>query len=152
MWGAGIQMVALNYQTSDLAMWLNDAKFRDNGRCGYVLKPALMRRDQADASAWQFLVVKIISAWQLPKPKHSVVNPLVKVALYLPSSRHQYASKTGVVKNNGFHPVWNEQLQFPAIPHAAATDAIVCIIIKSGDNHLGHRAFPLNALRSGYRT
>ncbi|KAH8052872.1 C2 domain-containing protein [Aureococcus anophagefferens] len=42
-WGAGVQLVALNYQTRDLAMRLNKAKFRANGGCGYVLKPDVLR-------------------------------------------------------------------------------------------------------------
>lgn len=38
-WTVGCQMVALNYQTPGLPMQLNLGKFRDNGGCGYVLKP-----------------------------------------------------------------------------------------------------------------
>lgn len=38
------QIVALNYQTSGLPMRLNDGKFRDNGGCGYLLKPEVLRR------------------------------------------------------------------------------------------------------------
>ncbi len=37
-WSCGSQMVALNYQTSSEPMWVNDAKYMDNGGCGYVLK------------------------------------------------------------------------------------------------------------------
>lgn len=37
-------MVALNFQTSDLAMQLNQGKFEYNGNCGYLLKPDFMRR------------------------------------------------------------------------------------------------------------
>ena len=35
--------VALNYQTLGLMMNLNDRKFLENGGCGYVLKPSVMR-------------------------------------------------------------------------------------------------------------
>ena len=35
--------MALNYQTPGLMMNLNDGKFLENGGCGYVLKPAVMR-------------------------------------------------------------------------------------------------------------
>ena len=38
--------VALNYQTGGLAMDLNTAKFNSNGRCGYILKPAVMRESK----------------------------------------------------------------------------------------------------------
>ena len=44
-WCAGVQLVALNYQTSDLSMRLNKAKFRRNGGSGYVLKPPVLRGD-----------------------------------------------------------------------------------------------------------
>lgn len=37
-------MVALNYQTPDVPLRLNRAFFRRDGRCGFVLKPAYMRR------------------------------------------------------------------------------------------------------------
>ncbi len=37
-WNAGCQMVALNFQTPDLAMQLNQGKFEYNGNCGWVPK------------------------------------------------------------------------------------------------------------------
>ncbi|CAM9985359.1 unnamed protein product [Ectocarpus sp. 8 AP-2014] len=42
-WNVGSQIVALNYQTSGTPMRLNDGKFRDNGECGYLLKPECLR-------------------------------------------------------------------------------------------------------------
>jgi len=42
-WGAGCQMVSLNYQTNDTALQMNEALFRKNGGCGYVLKPPMLR-------------------------------------------------------------------------------------------------------------
>ena len=68
MWNHGIHMVALNVQTPGklssyvwftvyyiqlgiyyvgYAMYLNQGKFRQNGGCGYILKPKVMRdRDE----------------------------------------------------------------------------------------------------------
>ncbi|RUS70787.1 hypothetical protein EGW08_021455, partial [Elysia chlorotica] len=43
-WNAGCQMVALNFQTADINMQLNQGKFEYNGNCGYLLKPDFMRR------------------------------------------------------------------------------------------------------------
>ena len=45
MWRCGVQMVALNFQTVDTFMHLNQGFFRQNGGCGYVLKPAILRRE-----------------------------------------------------------------------------------------------------------
>src|SRR4051794_3175546 len=38
-WQCGCQMVALNYQTQDIAMAVNTALFEQFGNCGYCLKP-----------------------------------------------------------------------------------------------------------------
>lgn len=37
-WYAGCQMVALNYQTCDYPMWINYARFEENGQCGYNMR------------------------------------------------------------------------------------------------------------------
>ena len=66
-WGAGCQMVALNYQTPGLEMQLNDGKFLDNGGCGYVLKPLFLRRSDAVPDPPVRLSLHIISAQNLPR-------------------------------------------------------------------------------------
>ena len=44
-WAVGVQMVGLNFQRPDtIAMHLNDALFRMNAGCGYVLKPFSLRK------------------------------------------------------------------------------------------------------------
>ncbi|KAJ3542888.1 hypothetical protein NM208_g3443 [Fusarium decemcellulare] len=44
-WRHGVQMVALNYQTDDLSMRLNNAMFNGGtDNCGYVLKPERLRQ------------------------------------------------------------------------------------------------------------
>lgn len=48
MWNVGCQMVALNYQTPDRSMQLNEGRFLNNGKCGYVLQPDIMRRPEFD--------------------------------------------------------------------------------------------------------
>jgi len=42
-WASGVQMVALNVQTLGVAMHINRALFRQNGNCGFVLKPKRLR-------------------------------------------------------------------------------------------------------------
>ncbi len=46
-----ICLVALNYQTPGLMMDLNDGRYQQNGKCGYILKPAIMREQIAYFSA-----------------------------------------------------------------------------------------------------
>ena len=45
-------MVALNFQHPDVDMHLNQGFFRNNGGCGYVLKPVVMRRDDPGGSGY----------------------------------------------------------------------------------------------------
>ncbi|EGX52559.1 hypothetical protein AOL_s00007g547 [Orbilia oligospora ATCC 24927] len=80
-WRRGVQMVALNWQTYDTGVQLNDAMFASvSDRAGYVLKPSELRShrlapdslypDNAAAKLGRKLVrfsVEIISAQQLPR-------------------------------------------------------------------------------------
>ena len=54
MWVHGIQMATLNFQTLDTYMHLNQGFFRLNGGCGYVLKPAVMRREYPGGGSTPF--------------------------------------------------------------------------------------------------
>eukprot|EP00798_Chlamydomonas_sp_ICE-L_P030754 gene30754-35791_t len=38
-WSLGASIAALNWQVWDKGMWINEARFMDNGGCGYVIKP-----------------------------------------------------------------------------------------------------------------
>ena len=45
-WATGCQIVALNYQTNDLSMCLNQGRFAINGHCGYVMKPDILLKQR----------------------------------------------------------------------------------------------------------
>lgn len=51
LWKCGCQIVCMNFQTAGLMMDLNTAWFRQNGSCGYVLRPAIMRQEVSYFSA-----------------------------------------------------------------------------------------------------
>lgn len=69
IWAAGCQMVALSYQFISLPMHINDGKFKENGSCGYVLKPDFMLASYGHHSPGYKLQITIISAQQLPNTK-----------------------------------------------------------------------------------
>lgn len=54
MWRSGIQMAAMNFQYPDVSMHLNQGFFRQNGGCGYILKPAVMRREDPGGGSTPF--------------------------------------------------------------------------------------------------
>jgi phosphatidylinositol phospholipase C delta len=95
-WRRGVQMTALNWQTHDLGMQLNDAMFAaGDDQTGYVLKPEDMRivggnavYDMPPTKAKKRVKfsLDIVSAQQLPRPRDLGVdanmNPYIEVELH----------------------------------------------------------------------
>ena len=74
MWTCGVQLVALNFQKPDLFMHLNQGFFRNNGGCGYILKPKVMRCE--DPGGPRILYSPDI---QVPLPKVTPINLEIEV-------------------------------------------------------------------------
>lgn len=88
-WSLGCQMVALNFQTDDSAMVLNDGRFRENGGCGYVLRPRGSFPMNEDRNSWKgrvMLRIRVLAAACLPKPNGDiageVIDPFVVVRVH----------------------------------------------------------------------
>uniref|UniRef100_A0A1I8FR54 Phosphoinositide phospholipase C n=1 Tax=Macrostomum lignano TaxID=282301 RepID=A0A1I8FR54_9PLAT len=116
-WNAGCQMVALNFQTPDLAMQLNQGKFEYNGNCGYLLKPDFMRRadrhfdpfseSPVDGVIAASCSVQILSGQFLSDRK---IGTYVEVDMYgLPTDTIRREFRTRIVPGNGLNPVYNEE-------------------------------------------
>ncbi|KAK9321431.1 PLC-like phosphodiesterase [Lipomyces orientalis] len=162
-WKRGVQMAALNWQTFDLGLQMNDAMFACGQRTGYVLKPEELRTVYAKhmTTLRQRRVgfsIDIISAQQLPRPKDAKpddsFDPSVEVEIFSPSSVPR-RMKTRVVRNNGFNPIWNErwsvELEGPLIElsfvrlQVYTTDGIVFAVFCGRISNLqqGYRHVPL---------
>ncbi|KAF8480101.1 PLC-like phosphodiesterase [Russula ochroleuca] len=178
-WSAGIQLVALNWQTYDLGYVINRAMFQRNGRCGYVLKPLALRSQDKSLFSKQtrhYLDITVISAQQLPLPKDAngreiidkpALNPYVEVSVHLPdwglyssppasTSALQVSNRTRTVKNNGFNPVWEEKI---SLPFSVLGDMRELVFVRfavreDGDDDkeaLAVHCVSLACLREGYR-
>ncbi|KAG7244362.1 hypothetical protein INR49_003705 [Caranx melampygus] len=166
MWNAGCQIVALNFQTPGEQMDLNHGRFRQNGQCGYILKPPfLCQRDSTfnpenvgggPGHKPLLLTVRVISAQQLPKPEwdkpSSIVDPQVWVEIHgLPIDNNK--KKTHHVDNNGFNPRWDCTFNFTVhVPDLA----LVRFMVEdhdytSSNDFLGQCTLPFTSLRTGYR-
>ena len=109
---AGCQIVALNYQDKKPETQIYKALFKNNGGCGYLLKPAYMREDGSDGLTLEqrekqrhpiTLKIGMISGQQLPKPpgdEEDVSDPYVVVQIY-GSPRDCNRQSTSYVRNNG---------------------------------------------------
>ncbi|KAK4046766.1 hypothetical protein OIV83_005871 [Microbotryomycetes sp. JL201] len=142
MWAAGVQLVALNWQTFDVGMELNTAMFSRTGRSGYVLKPELLRKKgiEKDKTALVrsekfVLELEILSAQQLPRPRDSSsaseaemigVDPFVEVSLYQPGVVQPVKRRTKVVSGNSFNPIFKfaTRIEFSCHPAEGMLDLV----------------------------
>ncbi|CAL8308952.1 unnamed protein product [Merluccius merluccius] len=165
MWNAGCQIVALNFQTAGEAMDLNDGLFRQNGGCGYILKPDFMRDPERrfnpetpqtrDTYRPLVLHIQVISGQQLPKvniKEGSIVDPLVRVEIHgVPLDQNK--QETRYIENNGFNPVWYDTLRFTVhVPELAMVRFVVEDYDKTSKNDfVGQYTLPFGCVQQGYR-
>uniref|UniRef100_A0A8C7KBF0 Phosphoinositide phospholipase C n=1 Tax=Oncorhynchus kisutch TaxID=8019 RepID=A0A8C7KBF0_ONCKI len=166
LWKCGCQIVAMNYQTPGLMMDLNIAWFRQNGNCGYVLRPTIMRQEVSYFSANtresvpgvspQLLHVKVISGQNLPRPcgsgaKGDVVDPYVYVEIHgIPADCAERRTRT--VVENGDNPIFDESFEFQInLPELAMVRFVVLDDEFIGDEFIGQYTIPLECLQPGYR-
>ena len=159
-WSFGIQMVALNYQTEDAALHLNSAMFEQNGRCGYVCKPAVMwershmmyRRfnpwdKQFDGLHSSHFILTIMSGQYVCTPLNTSTFVEVEVVGIPVDCNKQ---KTKVVQRNALNPIWNDTFFFQIMFRDLAF--LRLSVLDAGTNHLlAQRVLPLKCLRPGYR-
>ena len=96
-WRRGVQMVALNWQTYDIHMQMNQAMFAaGSDRTGYVLKPSYLRTLNRFEGSFEpksrlphykiNFTIKVISAQQLPllstMGKNQPISPYVQVQMF----------------------------------------------------------------------
>lgn len=158
-WRKGVQMVALNWQTNDIWLQLNDALFAD--RSGYVLKPKSLRFTGYEAgfkpgqspNELVDVQLKMISAQQLPRPKElkndNSFDPYVRVEVF-GLGEDVLKWQTRPAKNNGFNPQWNSTWSFKL----SRKDFPFCFVrfsVLSGDNTFAVYTARLCYMHQGYR-
>nr|ACI15945.1 phospholipase C-like protein [Bodo saltans] len=161
-WSLGAHVVALNFQTWDEPMIVNDGFFSRNARCGYVLKPPYLRDvdDHSGSDAVlpaQRVDFVVMLGSQLPKPANAVrgeiVDPYVTVRLFGAGEDSQQARvKTPVVNDNGFAPSWNTKGSFiTKNPELAVIGFDVFDKDLDADDHLCTCYLPVASIRNGVR-
>uniref|UniRef100_A0A7M5UTU2 Phosphoinositide phospholipase C n=1 Tax=Clytia hemisphaerica TaxID=252671 RepID=A0A7M5UTU2_9CNID len=161
-WNFGCQMVALNYQTPDRSMQIERGTFLDNGGCGYVLQPDILRDpnfNPYDPTTFNKLVeplnlrLTIIGARHLPKTGRGLTSPFVEVEIVgLSYDCRSFQTKTK--QDNGLCPTWFERLEFDVIcPPLAKIRFVVHDEDMFGDpNFVAQACFPVTTLRPGHRS
>jgi hypothetical protein len=163
-WAMGGQLVALNFQTHDSNLTLNDGLFRQGGRCGYVPKPVSVLGEGPKPEK-TIVQITVLSARCLPKPKGAkkgeMIDPYCQIDLHdvrvneAACEEHVKESfKTKTVGNNGFNPVWKKRSTATFEVHNKDVAFIHFRIIDDdlgSDDKIASSAIPFNCLRKGYR-
>uniref|UniRef100_A0A6A7FWA2 Phosphoinositide phospholipase C n=1 Tax=Hirondellea gigas TaxID=1518452 RepID=A0A6A7FWA2_9CRUS len=160
LWSVGAQVVTLNMQTEDKPTFYNEAMFRSNGNCGYVLKPEILRGLQPydptclTSSTSKVLRVTVLSGQHLPssEKKGDVVDPYIQVKVRgHPHDKQKQRTKT--IKNNGFNPVWDEtlELRIKVAPLALVYFSVRDESALARDAVLALACIPFSSLQQGYR-
>lgn len=161
MWLCGSQLVALNFQTPDKPMQLNQALFMLGGGSGYVPQPDIMRDDTFDPFDKDTLhlepitiQLQVVGARHLPKNGRSIVCPFVEVEI-CGADYDSCKYKTDVVADNGLNPVW-VQKQFVFDIHNPTFSFLRFTVYEedmfSDPNFLAQATYPVRLLRTGYRS
>uniref|UniRef100_A0A8D3EFV0 1-phosphatidylinositol 4,5-bisphosphate phosphodiesterase gamma n=1 Tax=Scophthalmus maximus TaxID=52904 RepID=A0A8D3EFV0_SCOMX len=156
MWLCGSQLVALNFQTADKPMQMNQALFMLNGKSGYVLQPPIMRDDNFDPRnpRSSSSPLKVLGARHLPKHGRGIVCPLIEIEV-CGAEYDSAKQKTDSEADNGLNPTWpRKPFQFTVCNSAFAflRFGVYEIDMFNDQNFLAQATFPIHGLKTGYRS
>ena len=165
-WNAGCQMVALNFQTPDLSMQLNQAKFEYNGNCGFLLKPELLRNSdicfdpfsqiQPGNNIPTSLVLKVISAQYLGPLVREIQVQCELFGLPADTCRGQkHKNKwTKFVSYNGVVAFWDLEKDKPIEFSRIICEDLALLrlsVVDDSNNLIAHKVLPVSTLQTGFR-
>ncbi|RKF73892.1 1-phosphatidylinositol 4,5-bisphosphate phosphodiesterase 1 [Golovinomyces cichoracearum] len=152
-WRRGVQMVALNWQTYDLGMQLNDAMFASGTDCsGYVLKPRELREEKYIPCISEetrdghikrerknvAFSIDVISAQQLMRPKTLAqsrsFDPYIEVEVYHADDK---GKENKGISNYGVDTTGKDGASGFGLPYKRRTH----IITENGFNPIFNRKF-----------
>jgi phosphatidylinositol phospholipase C, gamma-1 len=154
----------------DMSMQINQAKFEDNGQCGYVLKPNDMLSETLIKSFKNYfeLYVEIISGRNLPKRIKSsdyMSEVFVEVELITSTScegsqlNNKYETKFQTTKSrgNGLYPLWSGSKNSRRLRSHDLDSAFIRFTILETDLLgksclIAQATHPLTMIRRGFRS
>lgn len=164
-WGVGAQICALNWQTFDASMQLNEALF--SGTDGWILKPAALRAGGngiLSTGRKKKLSLKVAGATEVPVPddrEADEIKPYVTCTLIHPSDLKSEPPKrkTAAYKQHKLgilhrganpppkNPIFDETLEWEYEENELT---FVRILIKSDDKFASNPIFAVAAVRLSY--
>ncbi|MGH0155175.1 UNVERIFIED_CONTAM: hypothetical protein FKN15_053256 [Acipenser sinensis] len=162
MWLCGSQLVALNFQTPDKPMQMNQALFMLNGKNGFVLQPSIMREETFDPFDRNSLrgmepitvQIEVLGARHLPKNGRSIVSPLIEIEV-CGAEYDSGKQKTDSEADNGLNPTWPRKKFHFVICNSEFSFlrfVVYEIDMFNDQNFLAQATFPVKGLKTGYRS
>jgi phosphatidylinositol phospholipase C delta len=176
-WKRGVQMVAMNWQTYDVGMQLNQAMFAGGtDRTGYILKPPALRpglKGSIDRTTVGFQV-DVISAQQLPRSKgmgpDDNINPFIEIEVFTADERFDPSNKrrspggrngkigtavplrrrTRIVQKNGYNPIFRDSFTLCLETNLPDLIFIRWTVFNSQDGRSTHNASALATFTAKY--
>ncbi|KAJ9155985.1 Phosphoinositide phospholipase C [Coniochaeta hoffmannii] len=169
-WKRGVQMAALNWQTFDVGMQINQAMFEcGTDQSGYVLKSKGLREITMVPSGSEWVTkrerksvklnIEVISAQQLLRPYdlegRRTLDPYVEVEILLPDDKQHKGEPAGapredvlkqrtkIVRGNGFNPSFGDRLEFSDVRTKYPDLVFVRWSVKIADKNVSDRAYVL---------
>jgi phosphatidylinositol phospholipase C delta len=147
-WLLGCQFVGVNLAFPDEQVLLAEGRFRENGSCGYVLKPrSLTHEDVHETEEPQRWALQVISGFNIPSSSNNV-NLRVQVKVWT-ADGEPIVHETDEVRQNCFNPSWANvfdlKISDPSI-------AIVNFIVYNGSEYLAGASSPVSRWREGFRS
>ncbi|KAK1156161.1 1-phosphatidylinositol 4,5-bisphosphate phosphodiesterase gamma-1-like isoform X1 [Acipenser oxyrinchus oxyrinchus] len=162
MWLCGSQLVALNFQTPDKPMQMNQALFMLNGKNGFVLQPSIMREETFDPFDRNSLrgmepitvQIEVLGARHLPKNGRGIVSPLIEIEV-CGAEYDSGKQKTDSEADNGLNPTWPRKKFHFVICNSEFSFlrfVVYEIDMFNDQNFLAQATFPVKGLKTGYRS
>ena len=162
-WSSGCQLVALNLQTPGNKLWINEGRFKDNGRSGYLLKPSILLQSlitlnnpALSTSPFAYptkFSIQIFSARQLPF-KSLVKNDQARLDVIISGAECDHQKERFYTKITNGSPNWQSTCIFPVqFPEFAV---LLFVIYHQQSNlmkksKVAYFSLPLTAVRPGFR-
>ncbi|EYC06425.1 hypothetical protein Y032_0076g1053 [Ancylostoma ceylanicum] len=161
-WAHGLQMVALNFQTPDVIMAVNQAMFEQSGGNGFQLKPRALWDNthplynrfsplSKEVSNISALIVNltVISGQYVYPGCHSASVYVEIEVIGIPTDCVK--EKTKIVQRNSVNPIWNHTIQLRVVfVDLAFLRIAVCDSSQNG-RVVAHRVVPIRCIRPGFR-
>jgi phosphatidylinositol phospholipase C delta len=144
-WGVGAQIVAMNWQTAGVPMWVYAGMFRDNGGCGYVKKPNWLlanAKPQGEEENGKLLRLKLLSARHM---RYRAIREN-SVTLEMFGVGKDCKAFTSTIKKGYDCCTWDQEFLFPLV-HADC--AVLLMTLRTGEKFAGQTAIPINNLSQG---